>query len=111
MDKKERRLVLLISFIALFILLSGCFFRAFLIYIWTSTMQVYTVGQGPYLAVALLSYFFMFGLFGAATGLIVHHHAAAIRDFIEIIWKWLRSWIKAAYHGVKRLVHKTKATS
>lgn len=99
MDKMEKRFASILLFTAFSIFISGCFFREFLLYIWTSTMQVYAVGHGPYLAVALFVYFVMFAMLGVFTGLIVYHYAYVVNEIRRSIWmaaKHAGIWLKTS---------------
>lgn len=108
MDHNESRLISILFFTATSIFISGCFFREFLIHIWTSTMQVYAVGHGPYLAITLLVYSFMFGSFGAVAGLIVHHYSAAIKSSIAVFFSMIRNSIQWCMQAVCKVTAKAR---
>lgn len=104
MDKMEKRFASVLLFTAMSIFISGCFFREFLLYIWTSTMQVYAVGHGPYLAVALLVYFVMFGMLGVFTGLIANHYSYVVNDICRSILMAVKQaivWLKTSLRKAK----------
>lgn len=98
MDRKERKLIIVLLAISFSMMISGCYFVPFVVHVWTYLANL-AGEKDVFLSSILVLYFAMFALIGAAAGLVINAYAGA---FFIMIAGFIKKLINLILGAVKR---------